>query len=871
MKDERWEKLMQLFDAARNLPSGEQSAFVHSNTADDPDLAAELMRLLQFDAGSSFLDADAGSVLAEIDSVVRPGATIGPFKIRTELGTGGMGRVYLAEHEGWNRLVAIKIPRNIFVSQDQRGRFQNEQILLSQLAHPSIARIYEGGTLHGGAPWFAMEYIQGSPITDYCADNKLSVRDCLQLFVSVCQAVEYAHSKLIVHRDLKPSNILVTENGEAKLLDFGIAKQIGNMIDQGAKTRVGDHPLTLAYAPPEQIVANDISTQTDVYSLGVVLYELLAGRLPFDLSNLTPAQATDLIRTKDPQKPSTAAAGKPPSLLTRNEWSDLDVLVLTAMHKDLRKRYGSVAALREDIERYLGNEPLLARPDTFSYRSRKFVARNLTPVIASASAALIAVSLVTYYTVRLRQARDAALQEAAHARNARNFTNDLLSGGDAENGPSKDLRVLDFLKFAVPKVAAIKDDPIQQGELYMTFGSLFNGLADFKTGDDLLHRAYRILSIAEPHSHDMAELLGELGVMYSNEGQAVHAQTLMRKAIAIEEHIDPPDNALIHRYKIALAYATVDKQSVISILLPLLQEPSLRSEPQNQALVWTLLATAYLELNRPDEAEPFEMRVLAYDERTKPNSVDVAQDLINVAAMQRGRSDWAGAEQSFRHVLKIYEAFYPPHHPEIADVKRMLAETLLHEDRTDEAASLAGAALADTRTAYGDRNARVAYAYLLNGRVAMARNSPEAAEHDIKQCITILRALDQRINLPVALRYLGDVYARRKSFAQAERTYRDAVAAFGQSPAEHTDQLGITESELGDALLQERRYSDAEAHLVSASALLANNTSKTSAQLAATRKDLLAVYSALQEHSKFRTLQTEVTETKAGKATAPIQ
>jgi serine/threonine-protein kinase len=419
VNQERWERLQTLFANACQLPADQQLSYLQANAAGDEELISAVGRMLENDAKASFLDREIGSIATDVleQPELLPFENIGPYRLMDKLGAGGMGVVYLAEREDWQSQVAIKVPRDIWISSDRVKRFADEQRLLAQLVHPLIARIYEGGTLGNGTPWFAMEYVEGEPITRYCQSQGHSIRQRLHLFVSVCDAVQYAHTHAIIHRDLKPSNILVTASGRIKLLDFGIAKQLGDSGKTSETMRLGQHPVTLAYAAPEQVLLNQISTQTDVYSLGVVRYELLTENLPLDLSDLTPAQAEKVIRTKEPEKPSSVAQqanGKDAADDTRpkpsrSEWADLNVPILTAMHRDLAKRYGSVDALRRDIVHYLNYEPLDARADTLPYRLSKFVRRRRIALAFSAAALLLLVSLIAFYTIRLAKARDAAI------------------------------------------------------------------------------------------------------------------------------------------------------------------------------------------------------------------------------------------------------------------------------------------------------------------------------------------------------------------------------------------------------------------------------------------------------------------------------
>src|ERR1700733_10918126 len=379
MDSSRWQKVQSLFHQAADLPESDRRGFLETECAGDPALINEVLMLLQEDSrGGSLLDRDIAHVAHDVfhdpSADSQPFKEFGPYRIIKMLGEGGMGVVYLAEREDLGSQVAIKILRDAWLSPARRARFAAEQRTLAQLNHPSIARLYDADTSPDGTPFFVMEYVEGIPLTNYCQQHRCPVAERLRLFREVCEAVLYAHQHAVIHRDLKPSNILVKPDGTVRLLDFGIAKHLENLGDSVDQTMTGLRLMTPAYAAPEQIRGEQVGIQSDVYSLGIILYQLLAGRLPFDLANRAPVQAEKIITETTPAKPSAAAAEKIAALwesgsrskaaANRAQWADLDVLCLKAMHKDARRRYQSAEALIRDIDHYLKGEPLEARAGT---------------------------------------------------------------------------------------------------------------------------------------------------------------------------------------------------------------------------------------------------------------------------------------------------------------------------------------------------------------------------------------------------------------------------------------------------------------------------------------------------------------------------
>jgi serine/threonine protein kinase len=293
-----------------------------------------------------------------------------------------MGVVYLAERKDLGNVVAIKILRDAWLSPSRLKRFETERRTLARLNHPLIARLYDAATLPNGTPWFAMEYVDGVALNKYCESHNCSIEERLKLVRSICEAVQYAHDRGVIHRDLKPSNILVKEDGSVRLLDFGIAKQLDADGQPTDRTRITLRPMTPAYAAPEQLRGDAVGVQSDVYSLGVILYELLAGRLPFDVWQKTPPEAAAVLTTEDPAKPSLVARR---GGMRTGSWMDLDVLCLAAMQKDPARRYRSVQALIHDLDHYLKHEPLEARPDSPLYTLGKFLRRNWRSVATGAA------------------------------------------------------------------------------------------------------------------------------------------------------------------------------------------------------------------------------------------------------------------------------------------------------------------------------------------------------------------------------------------------------------------------------------------------------------------------------------------------------
>ncbi len=410
-RPEQWSRVNELFDAAAELQEPERTQFLAKECAEDGALRAEVESLLASDAESSeFIEEPVGTVPLELfseSSSEIAGQQFGAYRIVREIGRGGLGTVYLAERadDEYRKEVALKLVRRGLDTEDILRRFRHERQILAQLDHPNIARLIDGGTTEDGLPYFVMEYVQGANLLEFCDAQKLDTNERLSLFRKVCDAVSYAHQNLVIHRDLKPSNILVTEGGTPKLLDFGIAKLLTPEEAAMTQTIPALRVMTPEYASPEQIKGGAITTSSDVYSLGVLLYELLTGQKPYRLTSRSVEEISRAITDQEPTRPSDApqSAIRNPKLLR----GDLDNIVLMALRKEPERRYATVERFSEDIRRHLEGLPVSAHRDTFQYRATKFVRRNKAGVVAAVFV-LLAVAggiMATLWQARVAQAQ----------------------------------------------------------------------------------------------------------------------------------------------------------------------------------------------------------------------------------------------------------------------------------------------------------------------------------------------------------------------------------------------------------------------------------------------------------------------------------
>ncbi|MEY2562487.1 MAG: eukaryotic-like serine/threonine-protein kinase [Verrucomicrobiota bacterium] len=565
----RWDRVKELFEAAADLAPRERAILLDRECAGDESLRAEIESLMASDAQT---DGFIETPLAEIPRDLFPdakeeslaGRQFGAYQIIREIGRGGLGAVYLAARadDEYRKEVAIKLVRRGLDTDDILRRFRNERQILAQLDHPNIGRLIDGGTTEEGSPYFVMEYVKGEQIGAYCDAHRLTTASRLNLFRKVCAAVTYAHQNLVIHRDLKPSNILVTAEGEPKLLDFGIAKLLGPEEDALAQTSAGQQVMTPEYASPEQIRGEKITTASDVYSLGVLLYELLTGQRPYRLKTRTAAEISRAITEQEPQRPSTAVAQSDPlssefgpsgTGISHNPKSlrgDLDNIVLMAMRKQPTRRYASVAQFSEDIRRHLEGMPVIARKDTVRYRAGKFVRRHK---VAVAAAALLLVTLfagvfaATWEAKGARRAarlaaeeRDRAVKQTARAEKVTAFLQKVLGFSDpgwASSNPkrNREATISEALVEAGRQAEVeLANEPEALAAVQFTIGTTYRTQSRYPEAEPYLRASLDLRRrFLGPHHLETGQSMVALGEWNVVTGHYAEAEPLFRDAIDI--------------------------------------------------------------------------------------------------------------------------------------------------------------------------------------------------------------------------------------------------------------------------------------------------------------------------------------------------
>ena len=882
----RWARVQTLFHDAADRPPAEQRAFLERESADDPSLVDDALALIAEDArGDSLLDRGVGSaaesVLGRTGEYGLPGQRLGPYRITRMLGEGGMGVVYHAERDDLRTVAAIKILRDAWLSPARRERFASEQRTLAQLNHPFIARLYDAGSLGDGTPWFVMEYVEGTPLTEYCRAHATSVVGRVRLFRDVCEAVQHAHRHLVVHRDLKPSNILVGNDGIVKLLDFGIAKQLDGLEARKDRTRTGLRLLTPAYAAPEQIRGGRIGTYTDVHALGVVLYELLVGRLPFEVGD----KADDLeaaLSEREPEKPSVASRQYPAASrgdpqgqpLRPAEWADLDVLCLKAMHYDPQRRYATVDALIRDVDHFLNGEPLEARPDSLRYRVGKFVRRNREAVLAAGIVTALVVGLVAFYTARLTRARNDALGQAARTQRIQRFTLDLFQGGDKAAGPADSLHVVTLLDRGLSQARSLDAEPAVQAELYVTLAGIYQHLGKLPRADSLLRLALdRRRALFGPSHPDVAASLVALGDLRVDQAQLEDAEGLVRQGVAIAEATLPPnDPGVVHA--LAELGRVLEERGSYDKAIPIMQDvvrrdTAARAAPVDLGANLSTLADINFYAGHYDASDSLNRQVLAiYQQTFGSRHPQVAEILVNLGASQQERGNYKDAERYDREALAMTRAFYGDSNPATALDLTMLGRALEFQNRFDEADTVLRQALVIRERVYGSVHPSVASTLNELGNIAYQRHQYDEAIAYHTRILDIYRKIygDKHYLIALAISNLATAIYGKKDYSRAEALYREAVRRYTEAQGPNHTNTGIARVKLGRVLLRERRFAEAQVESQAGYDILVKQASPGLGFLLNARKDLIAEFDTLGKPEMAARYRAELAA--AEKATA---
>ncbi len=807
----RWQQIQSLFEQVVDTGMGERAAYLARACGDDVELRASVESLLKSDQRHEDPLLQAIGVAAESlldehqDRLI--GTRIGAYRVVSVLGHGGMSTVYRGERDDsqYQQTVAIKILQHATLHPRLRSRLHSERHILATLDNPSIARLIDSGDLEDGTPYLVMEFVDGVSIDTYCDSRTLFVRERLELFIQVCAAVQYAHRNLVVHRDIKPSNIFVTDQGAPKLLDFGIAKLLApeSLSHTLPVTRLQERILTPENAAPEQVLGRPITTATDIYALGVLLYQLLTGRSPYRLLSYSQLQLERAICMDDPLRASQMVVSKlsgenaadrsrisdrrglSPQRLRARLSGDLDAIIAMAMRKEPDRRYPSVEALADDLNRHLLGQPVRARHGDWRYNAAKFLRRH---VIAVGGIAAMFLGLALFAGVmfwenhRIELAREATAQERDRAQQVSAFLVDVFAQADPFNAQGRE-----------------------------------------STAKDLLDRgAAKITGNVNLQPEVTAQLLESIGLAYRRQGLAERAIPLFEQALAIRRQERPANNSHVAVALANLARALTDAGHLISAEADLQQAVDLsetggETQPVETADILVQFGNFALDARSdPDHAaQLFGKALNIYRTALGNQNLPVAAALNGLASAAVWKSDFPLAEHYLREALGIFQVTLSRNHPDNAIALATLGSILTQRGKYAEAEQVLNEALQIEISVFGADNPRIAaidadlgILYDLEGDAARAIEATQTA-------LKVTR--DGRGANHYAVGYyldaLGNLYLKANDLPAAESYARQALAVYALSlPARHL-YVASTHQLLGDVLLRRESLPAAEAEL----------------------------------------------------------
>ena len=801
-----WQRIEEVWLAVVDLPREQQEAELER--LGEPALAAEVRSLL---AAESQADELVDGAVAEAGAEWVTGASslpdLGAYRPLCELGQGGFGVVYLAERQDqeFRMQVAVKLLHRGYGDTDLEGRLLQERQILARLQHPNIARLLDVGTAADGRPFLVMEHIEGEPVDHWCDMRRLDVAGRLGIMIAICEAVSYAHRNLVVHRDLKPSNILVDGDGVPKLLDFGIAKVLSDdsAMASVVATRTGRLPLTPQYASPEQIQGQALSTASDVYSLGVVLYRLLTGRPPYELDDASILALEKIVVQTEPRRPSAVAAsddgeraalrGTAPSGLAGLLRGDLDAVVARALHKDPERRYASVDQLAEDLRRHLDGRPVSAQGDSFSYRFSRFARRHRWGVAAAAVFVLsLSAGIVgTTWQMQVAQRHQARAEQVTGL-----LVDDVFGSASPGQAPGRSLTAREILDQSVAGLDRRADAPDLHGTLLVAVGRLYQELGEYAKAESLIQRGSEQLRFA--HGSDDAELLralSALGDVWLDRGRLRAATDLLEDVIARQRRGGETrhQDLAASLYRLALVERALersdDARRHIDEALSLLRSADGSFvDPLQEAAFSALHAKLELEDGNREEARRLHEHVLAVRRaHLSPRHPDILVTLNDLAVLAYRSADFETAARRFQDLVDANREVHGDGHRNLAVPLVNLGNAHSRLGRFADAAAAFERAWTIRNESLGPSHSKTLGARRQWAVSLIQLGRLDDAEEHLREQLDTLDGLDESgFERPRTLQSLADLSLARGELAAAAELFRQTVEAMeGLVAADH--------------------------------------------------------------------------------------
>jgi serine/threonine protein kinase len=825
----QWARVEVLFAEAHDLPPAERGAWPDALSGEDPAVVAELRALLAASQGTDGFLSTAAPRPGDAAESLSAGTLLGPWRVLEPLGRGGMGEVVLAERAdgAFSSRVAIKVLKRGLDTDAVVKRFLRERRILGSLQHPHIARLLDAGATADGRPYLVMELVHGIPITEACRARGSSVREVLGLMRTVCEAVQEAHQKLVVHADLKPSNVLVDGEGRIKLVDFGIAKLLEDGGERETHT-AGPRPLTPSHAAPEQLMGEPVSAATDVYGLGVMLYELLTGALPHRRGSAMAAVAAVARGEEVIAAPSTVEGGLPHldpherRRRARELVGDVDHIVMKALRREPDRRYASAAELGDDLGRYLQLLPVRARPDSPTYRLQRFVRRNRVPVAAAAAGLLALVAGSGVAVWQARTARDAAQraeEERARAERVKGFVlsvfqqEDPFLRAESQARPAREL-IAESLGRVDTELAG---QPALQADLLADFGAVQIGLGDLAGAQASLERALELrVALHGPDSTEATRVEALLARAAEVSGRRPEAAERARRILPRLEAALGPDHAevlmlrRVHVRALMAASRFTEAEAEARRVLESGERTRGRDHPET-ARAATVYGTVLLELSRLEEAEAVLLDAMSRMERAQgADHAMLVYPLHHLGRVYARRDQHAQALAANDRLLEVARRHLGPRHAVVGRAFADRGEMLRSMERLGEARTALETA-AGILEPIGNDDYRVVLAF--QGRLALDEGRYEDAERYFAQCESRMRVAggERWPYYWLARSSRGVAMARQGRVEEGEALQRESLLAITRLTGEGSFAWRRASEELADTLRFTGRVAEAEA------------------------------------------------------------
>lgn len=809
MNSERWKKIQLLFEKALELKQADRENYLKYECADDKELFDEVSSLLKADENEHTIFSGTATDYISLDEVTLDGKIFGNYKALQQIGSGGMGTVYLAERvDGhFEQKVALKIVKPGMNTKEIISRFEDERRILAKLQHPNIARLLDGGVSDLGLPYFTMEYVEGKSIIEYCDENKLTIEQRLGLFKKVCEAVLYAHQNLVIHRDLKPSNILVQDDGNVKLLDFGIAKVFEEDGSERFVTRTSLRVMTPEYASPEQVRGQQVSTATDIYSLGLILYQLLTGYPPYEVQSTSALEMERAICLTEPQKPSTIISKIPgfvkdkskdltsevisanrkttSSKLRKRISGDLDIICLKAIRKEASERYRSIAEFISDIDNHINGLPIFARKGSAAYRTKKFIQRHKVGVTVTSIAVIVLTAVVFYYTIQLAVERDKATLEAEKSKKVAEFLSSIFKVADPENSNGETITARELLDNGVRRIEnELSSQPEVLANMLGVTGNVYKSLGLFDKAKTLLEKSYELNdSLFSEDSPETAKSLNDLATLnfamgdYDGALKKLNITIKKRQSMFGNESLEIAEsiNHLGMVYREQGKYNQSDSLLMIALNI---RKKILPAESQEIAESKNNLGLVKQDLGKYEESKKLYEAALAIKEKNYGRiHPSVSETIGNFASLLQEMGKYDEASKLFNDVLEIDKKLYGDVHPQIstdlyylASNKALLGDLNAAEELYSEVLEL------DIRL-LGEEHPYVALDMNNLAGIYSDKGDYYKAEALYKKSYELNRKIygDQHPEVATSMSNLGVLYQRWNKPFQAEPLLKDAL------------------------------------------------------------------------------------------------